>query len=287
MLESVKETIGVEFESILFDNRETRWGLCRVYNHCAEKAGYRFLCFIHEDTLLRTNGWGKILIDFMESTTNCGVIGFAGGTIAERNFFSWGGFNRNGRCRIYDPQGDGKDAGTAEGLVLHYCNPDNERFSKVIAVDGAFLFVGYEVWRQNKFDEKDFQGYHFYDADFSFGIAQGRQNYACLCADFYHYSAGPRDKNFYLNARIFQKKWKTHLPMVIGDKRVRITDELDRAFTVFKLSRRSGLSLASCVSHLVSINGPLFGFLMVIYAVYRICKKLLTGLHIRRYRGSK
>ena len=47
--DNVRLTIGVEYELIIFDNRIKRYGLCRVYNECAEKAKYDFLLFVHED----------------------------------------------------------------------------------------------------------------------------------------------------------------------------------------------------------------------------------------------
>jgi hypothetical protein len=42
------------------------------------------------------------MVYFAERTQNCGVIGFAGGLVAKRNFLSWGWGMLKGRYRYYD-----------------------------------------------------------------------------------------------------------------------------------------------------------------------------------------
>jgi glycosyltransferase involved in cell wall biosynthesis len=86
MLDSVSQTIGVEYENIVFDNRQKNFGLCAAYNKAAEKANGDYLCFVHEDIVIKTNGWGKELIEFAEHNNDCGVIGISGSKYANRNF---------------------------------------------------------------------------------------------------------------------------------------------------------------------------------------------------------
>ena len=97
----ISKTIGIEYETIVFDNREHKWGICKVYNYCAEKAQSSYLCFMHEDVAIETRDWGKIICGFLEKTTDCGVIGFAGGLSACRNCTSWGG-GGDGVVNVYD-----------------------------------------------------------------------------------------------------------------------------------------------------------------------------------------
>ena len=56
---NIEETIGVPFEFLAYDNRGTGKGICQVYNECAEKAQYPYLCFVHEDIEFTTNKWGE------------------------------------------------------------------------------------------------------------------------------------------------------------------------------------------------------------------------------------
>jgi hypothetical protein len=203
MLDSVSQTIGVEFESIVFDNREKHWGLCKVYNHCAAQAKYPYLCFLHEDVLLTTPDWGKIMTDFVQKTQNCGIIGFAGGRIVPRFFISWySSFHAcsvSYRFRYHD------------GSV--YYSGNQTTWAKVVALDGLFLFCEKQVWSNCPFDEQTFTGFHLYDADFCFSAAQKYQNYVCMCVDIIHKSRGNNDRDFYDFVFAFQKKWKRKTPV--------------------------------------------------------------------------
>ena len=103
LLKNISETIGIDYETIVFDNRKEDWGICRVYNYCAEKAKYPFLCFAHEDILIGTKNWGKTIIDFIAKTPDCGVVGFAGGLQVQKNFSSWwAGEKRMNVCDGYN-----------------------------------------------------------------------------------------------------------------------------------------------------------------------------------------
>jgi hypothetical protein len=287
MFNSIKKTIGVPFESIIFDNREKKWGLCKVYNHCAKQAKYPYLCFVHEDIIMVTSNWGKIMVEFSRHTPNCGVIGFAGGTIVKKNFYGWGEYGSNPRYRYHEPitrkEGDNKNY-TVQDLGFQYENPHNERFAKVITIDGLFLFVSFETWFKNPFDEKRFPEFHFYDADFSFRISQICQNFVYLQADIYHFSKGTFDKKYDGYAREFQKKWKKRLPSVIGNEKIKKTDEAAAAFYFFHQSRQHGFTLIECVLHIIKINGPFIFFHFLLHKthlVYRQCKSIIkTGYKI-------
>jgi hypothetical protein len=261
MAESIKNTIGINFETIIFDNREKKLDICQVYNYCAAKAKFPYLCFIHEDIIMPTVNWGKNMIEFAEKTPECGIIGFAGGTIVKKNFLSWW-CGTKARYRFYDLNIGGK-ACHIDGLSCKYNNPDNEEFAKVITLDGVFLFLSKDVWKDNPFDEERIKGFHFYNADFSFGIAQKKQNYVCLTADIYHFSVGSHDKTYDENARIFQKKWKQALPYSISNQKAGIIDEIDTALILFIHSIRHGVTIKDSVKHFLEING-LFSIFVIL-----------------------
>lgn len=61
---NIEGTIGVPYELLIHDNRETKWGLCKIYNHYARISKYDILCFFHEDISFETINWGNIIIDF-------------------------------------------------------------------------------------------------------------------------------------------------------------------------------------------------------------------------------
>ena len=264
MLDSVSKTVGAEYETVVFDNREKQYGICKVYNEAAKNAKGDYLCFVHEDIEIKTNGWGKTLIEFVNKTENCGIIGLAGGHYAPRNFISWCPDVKAISMKIYDPLLSGN-----QELIFKYYNPTNEVFSKAICLDGVFLFAKKELWQENNFDERIFKGFHFYDADFSFAIAQKYQNYVYLGMDVYHFSEGNMDSTYCENMYLFQKKWKNKLPYCLPGYKISFWDELRKANDVFLLNRKNGLPKIETYKRIYKINAILF----LILFLAKQCKK--------------
>jgi len=274
MLESVRKTIGINFEAIVFDNREKGYGLCQVYNTCAKNAKFPYLCFVHEDIIMSTENWGEHMVTFAQKTQNCGIIGFAGGTIAYKNFLEWG-FGPKGRYRYYgSATGKGK-VKTAGELIYKYNNPENRDFAKVITTDGLFMFVSKEIWENNLFDETHIKGFHFYDADFSLNISLKYQNYVFLRADIYHFSGGNRNSEYLESALTFQKKWKNELPKIIEGQKYCITEELDNTCKLLFQLIHNGFNLKNCITHIIHINGYLFFFFMLGFMPIKAIKKII------------
>jgi len=270
MLDSVSQTIGVEHETIVFDNRETKYGLCKAYNEAAKNAKGDYLCFAHEDIVIKTKGWGEKLTEFAEQSDKCGIIGVAGGRCAKRNFIDYGGPDR--LIKIYDPGNFGNNLDPETNLFYHYSNPNNELFSKVVCLDGVFLFVKKSIWKNNKFDEETFKGFHFYDADFSFSISQKYQNYIYFGMDIYHFSSGNVEKTFCENMYLFQKKWKDRLPYCLPGYKISFMEELRRASQSFFLYRKNGFSKTESFRRIYEINDILF----FIFLLFKIAKDFFT-----------
>jgi len=264
LLENISETIGTEYETIVFDNRDARWGLCRVYNHCAEKARFPCLCFMHEDLHFGTKNWGQKIIETMERISGCGVTGFAGGLQACKNFTSW--WAGQTRMNVYDGFNGTNHADLKQNYTHHhYANPDAEEFSKVLCVDGLFQCVRKSIWEEIKYDEDSFPGFHFYDVDFSFAVAEKYNNYVLLNFDVFHDSHGSRNLEYVQNMFIFQNKWKSKLPESINNVLERGKNntgkELREAFTAFKLCVKEHVSLKKYLMQIYRINR--FGFFVL------------------------
>lgn len=274
MIESIKNTIGTNFETIVFDNREQKLDICQVYNNCAQKAKFPYLCFIHEDIIMSTPDWGKSMIAFADKTPDCGVIGFAGGTIATKNFLSWV-CGPKGRYRYYAKNHGGKRVNSPDDFTYCYNNPDNEEFANVITLDGLFLFASKKTWQENPFDAEKIKGFHFYDADFSFGISRKKKNYVCLTADIYHLGYGNRDRAYYESAKIFQKKWKGALPCNINGQKISIFDEFNNAYKMLTQSIRHGFTIKDSIKHFLQINGLAYLFTFCVLLPVRIAMKVI------------
>jgi glycosyltransferase involved in cell wall biosynthesis len=263
MLESVSKTIGVEYETIVFDNREKKYGICKAYNEATKEAKGDYLCFVHEDVVIKTNSWGKELVKFIELNNDCGVIGIAGGKYANRNFISW--YVSENLIKIHDGVDSGKTNDFGENdLVYKYKNPNNEIFSRAICLDGVFLFVQKEIWENNKFDEEIFKGFHFYDADFTFSVSQKYQNYVYFGIDIYHFSKGNVERTYCENMYLFQKKWKNRLPYCLPSYKISFLEELRKANQVFSLYRKNNFSKIESFKRIYKINGILFSIFLLL-----------------------
>jgi len=227
---------------------------------------------------MSTENWGRDMVMFAGKTLNCGIIGFAGGTIAYKNFFEWG-FGRKGRYRYYGlAAGKGK-VKTIDELVYKYNNPEDKDFAEVITTDGFFMFVSKEIWEKNLFDEDKIKGFHFYDADFSLKVSLKRQNYVFLRADIYHFSGGNRNNKYLENVLIFQKKWKNELPKILERQKNNLTEELNNAGKLFFQLMCNGYNFKSCSRHIIEINGYAFFFFLLGFIPVMIIKKIIKNIY--------
>jgi len=274
MLESVHKTIGTEYETLIFDNREKKHGICRVYNESAKKAVGKYLCFVHEDIIFKTNGWGQELVKFSTQNTDCGAIGVAGGKWANRNFISW--YVPDHLIKIHDDRNNKRNY-CENDLVYQYTNPNCEIFSTAVCIDGVFLFVKKDIWEKNLFDESTFKEFHFYDADFTFSISQQYQNYVYLDMDVYHFSAGNIERTYCENMYLFQKKWKRRLPYCLPGYNVSFDEEFKMANKVFSLYKSNGVSITEIFKRIYEINGGIF----LVYLFLKFTKAIYRKIHLK------
>ncbi|MDR0686820.1 MAG: glycosyltransferase family protein [Dysgonamonadaceae bacterium] len=286
-IDNLSETIGLECEVIVFDNRQYNWGICKVYNHCAEKAKYPYLCFVHEDVFIDTKEWGKKITEFVERTPKCGVVGFAGGCQIQKNISSWWAGETRMNIR------DGYKGGNKEYLRRDYlnhrydANPEGEYFSKVVCIDGLFQFVKKRIWEEIRYDEKTFKGFHFYDVDFSYAVSRRYHNYVILWNEVYHDSPGRTDNKEYIEGMfIFQEKWNKDLPKSIRS-RGRINNllaELNGAYRVLGYCKRARVGIKEYSKQILKINGIGYFIIITMYLCVKIPLKIIikTLTKIRR-----
>jgi hypothetical protein len=204
---NIPQTIGVPFEIICWDNTIAKEGLCSVYNKCAGKAKYSFLCFLHEDVIVSTQNWGAILIEKARNP-EVGVIGFAGSkTLSKMPYGYWEADKLSKRYHLLQSE---KDGTVLDHQNINRC--DSEPFSELLVLDGFFLFLRKKIWDEVKFDAHNFPYFHYYDIDYTFNVAMKYKNYICYTIDIHHLSPGNVDISWFDSAFIFCDKWKTVLP---------------------------------------------------------------------------
>lgn len=208
---NIKETIGnTTYEIIAFDNREYKYGIAKVYNLCAQKAKYKYLCFLHEDVLFHSQGWGNEIEHKLQEET-CGIVGFTGSAI---KFKSLSSVHPSARLMInhYTQR-------TLKGeKILMDSFSNNTTYISCITIDGMCMFVRKEILENYHFDEQRLPGFHGYDLDFSLQIAEHYQNYICGTILLEHFSTGSFSTEWVETiVKLHQEKWENKLPFYTKD----------------------------------------------------------------------
>jgi hypothetical protein len=159
--QNISDTIGLEYELLIWDNRVAKIGICEVYNKMANKAIYDIICFVHEDILFENKGWGQELVSQFQSRTELGIAGVAGSKYKAAAYSGWyTGINEFDCANIVHFE---------EGKRRHiYLRPGttNNKYEDVVSIDGVFISCRKDIWQRIKFNEELLKGFHYYDIDF-------------------------------------------------------------------------------------------------------------------------
>jgi hypothetical protein len=201
---NVEDTIGVPFEIIAIDNRKDNDGICKVYNRGARLSNYNFLCFIHEDVLFHTIGWGLNLIQTFRENPSVGIIGACGAKCKSKVPSMW--IDVPSEFYVSNAYFPEEVKARKETKSLNY---------EVAVLDGLFLATKKEIWNSIKFNE-EIEGFHFYDIDISLQIGRLYKVMVSPNIIFEHISRGKRNKAWMEAAFKYHKKSKRLLPIFVG-----------------------------------------------------------------------
>jgi len=202
----IAATIGVPYEIIVIDNAENRYNIFEAYNIGVSQSRYPILCFMHDDIEYHTENWGQnVLAHFADQQT--GAIGIAGSPYVPAMPGSWWGggvvnqhllVNENGKLAVADKLADNVPAAK----------------KPVITLDGVWMCIRKDLFTKISFDGAAYKGFHFYDTDIALQVfSVGYHIYCVYDISIYHFSNGKMDKSWCENAMIFNRKWKSALPL--------------------------------------------------------------------------
>lgn len=204
---NIQTTIGVPYELIAIDNRNTYKGICQVYNEAAEKAKFDYLCFVHEDVIFHSAFWGKEIC-WLLSKNDIGLVGISGAVYKSQYPATWSACDaslyRTNSIQHFKEQ---------SMPIYNYINPAKEAFSEVVLIDGVFMTTRKSIWSENKFDAFNFRGFHCYDLDWSFTI---RKHYKVIVSHkilLEHFSEGDFNQEWLYASLLLHRKWKNLLPL--------------------------------------------------------------------------
>ncbi len=209
---NIEVTIGVPFEIISIENSNGKMGICEAYNAGASKAAFDILCFMHEDVLFETVGWGKNVATHL-ANKQVGLIGLAGGDTKSLVPSSWSSSVFQSEISIIQHS---KDSAVAPRKIIKTGYPQNTATIKnVVCIDGVWMCTRKDVFEKYQFDNVYFKGFHGYDIDFSLQVFSHYQ--VCVVFDvlLHHYSEGNYRKAWMSSAVMVSKKWGRSLPLSV------------------------------------------------------------------------
>jgi len=192
-------------------------GLIRALNQGARLARGEFLCFIHNDTEMRSPAWLERLQAAVEGGQGIGLAGLYGARRLRR---------------------DGRYVGRTIVHSLVGSSNVQAPATEVAAVDGVCLFLRSALWASvGGFDEQ-YGFFHGYDRDLSLAVREAGQRCAVVNVPFIHKGGGTRTgagapvrpaedlaQRREALAR-FARKWRHRLPCDVRGLRERATDWL-------------------------------------------------------------
>ena len=198
-------TVGCECELIVIDNSQNKHSIFEAYNLGIKKSKGEFLCFIHDDIIVHTQDWGKIIECIFKTNIDFGLLGIAGSTIKTKMPSAWW---------------DCEDSCKRMNLIQHFANGENkdwqigwqnEVLEEVVVIDGVFM-----VTRSNdgvRFNEQ-LMGFHNYDLNLSFEyIKKGFKVMVTKNILIEHFSIGKLDKSWYNSTFKIHKIYSNLLPL--------------------------------------------------------------------------
>ena len=201
---NINETIGVDHEIVVIDNSNNIYSIFSAYNEGVKRAKGDIVCFMHDDILFETQDWGAVIQSLLK-LDKIGVVGVAGTYCIPDFPCYWSNSHiSTGRIKWDDVLWD---------------VPNISGNNSVIALDGVFLCIKVDLFRNKliSFDEKNFNGFHYYDMDICMQIYKVGYD-AIVTRDILmnHFHHAIYNKNFFENQQIFYNKWKQNFPIVKG-----------------------------------------------------------------------
>jgi len=157
--ENINKTIGCEYELIVIDNSANQYSIFEAYNLGIDQSKGEYLCFMHDDIFIHSDGWGSTIQNIFSVDNQIGLIGVAGAKIKTRMPSAW-----------WDCDEEHK----VMNIVQHFPDKVKEHWyngftsnllEEVVVIDGVFM-----AWRKDdgiKFNEK-LKGFHNYDLHLAF-----------------------------------------------------------------------------------------------------------------------
>lgn len=202
--DNIKNTIGIDHETIVIDNSNNEHSIFSAYNLGVKQSKYPYLCFMHDDIAFHTTDWGaKVVQHFADDAI--GAIGIGGSPYFPSMPGAWWSSMMRNEITATNNRDEIK-------ALVHYF-PGKSDKNECVVLDGIWMCIRRPLFEKIRFDDVQFNGYHFYDIDISLQIHDlGYKLYGVFDILIQHFSTGNMNKVWLKNALLIQKKWKRQLP---------------------------------------------------------------------------
>jgi len=200
-----------------YHRNDDNLGLIRGLNQGARLAAGEFLCFLHNDTLMRDPRWLGALRAAVEGSGRVGLAGLYGARRLRR---------------------DGRYVGRTIVHCLEGAGNVRAPVTEVAAVDGVCLFLRRSLLDSLGGFDEGYGFFHGYDRDVSFAVREAGWRCAVVNARFVHHGGGtrtgagapvPADADLVQRRealRRFARKWAHRLPSDVRGRAERVRDWL-------------------------------------------------------------
>lgn len=199
--QNIASTIGCAYELLIIKGGNS---IFKAYNEGAAVSSNNLLCFLHEDVLFLNQGWGNELASVLKMN-KAGLVGLAGSIYKSEIPSPW--------WLINPPDYEVK-------YVNHLMQKENLELTEpdcvkeVLVIDGVFIGCQKDLLLKMPFDERQYDGFHFYDLDISLHFYySGYKNFVTSHIHLFHSSSGKLNLSWIKNAILFHQKWKEKLPL--------------------------------------------------------------------------
>lgn len=210
--ENIESTIGCEYELVVIDNSKNDYSIFSAYNEGVHRAKGDMLCFMHEDILYHTKGWGIKVAEYFAQYPKAGLIGVAGTHYLSSIPSGWWDAELNSGNIMQGYVVDGCYQTRMDNWSQFKTNP-----TQVVAVDGVWMCMLRSIFDEVKWDNTTFDGFHGYDIDMSLQIWKASYEVHIVWDVLIeHKSPGVVDVSFYDSYKHLWTKWTDCLPLVKG-----------------------------------------------------------------------
>ena len=195
LLKSLKKQTA-KFELIALDNTKGKFkSAAEALNQGGKNANGKYITFVHQDIELDSDLWLKEVEKFLDEIHNIGIAGVAG--VSEKG----------------EKIGYISDCGNVWGEPF-------EKSKEVQTLDECLMIVPNSVFKKKQFDEKTFDNWHCYGADYCLVIRQMELKTYVIPAFVYHRSSRSNIKEILLyQKRLYNKHKKSyrHIYTTLGE----------------------------------------------------------------------